>query len=187
MTAERFRGDVFPVGLRCTVRAMSTSGDFHAPHVRLANTPPSVIVRLQDSFVDWASRNAEPGLLRQLVALLTFDGVLGMAAGGARGGRQGGRQLTFTSEAADLSVHVLDEGKDTCALDGIVLATGDSDHPYRLRLLDAQSGEPAVEATVTDEFGGFRIRNIPRGQYVLVATDIADEISFGPIQLRSDG
>ena len=174
------------MGLSSTVRAMSTSGDFHPPHVRLASTPPSVMARLQESFVDWASRNAEPGLLRQFVALLTFDGVPGMAVGGVRGGSQGARQLTFTSEAADLSVHVLDEGKDTCALDGIVLATGDTDHPYRLRLLDAHSGEPAVEAAVTDEFGGFRIRNIPSGQYVLVATDIADEISFGPIQLRSD-
>lgn len=166
---------------------MSTSDDFYPPHVRLASTPPSVLARLQESFVDWASRNAEPGLLRQLVALLTFDGVPGLAVGGARGGVQGGRQLTFTSEAADLTVHVLNEGEDTCALDGMVLAAGDTDHPYRLRLLDAQSGELAVDAAVTDEFGGFRLRNIPSGQYVLVATDIADEISFGPIQLRGDG
>ncbi len=166
---------------------MSTTGDFHPPPVRLANTPPSVLARLQDSFVDWASRNAEPGLLRQLVALLTFDGVPGIAIGGARGGTQGGRQLTFTSETADLTVHVLNEGEDTCALDGIVLAAHDTDRPYRLRLLDAQSGEPAVAAIVTDEFGGFRMRNIPSGQYVLVATDISDEISFGPIQLRGDG
>lgn len=187
MTTKSFRADVFRVVLRSTVRAMGTSGDFHPPHVRLANTPPSVMARLQASFGDWASRNAEPGLLRQLVALLTFDGVPGMAVGGARGGTQGRRQLTFTSEAADLTVHVLNESEDTCALDGIVLAAHDTDRPYRLRLLDAQSGEPAVAATVTDDFGGFRMRSIPSGHYVLVATDIADEISFGPIQLRSDG
>ena len=103
-----------------------------------------------------------PGLLKRVVATLTFDG--GCTGGGGRSaGTQGARrQLVFSADDLDVALNVLPRARDkNFDLDGQVLSRDDVElGSFSVQLLQ---GETELGITTTDDLGAFAFDSIPSG------------------------
>jgi hypothetical protein len=123
----------------------------------------------------------EPGLVRRVLAGLTFDSNLQPAVGlRAVGGQQARRQLIYHAGDFDLALNLLARDADNdLDVDGQMLSReGGEIGPLSVQLLH---GGREVALTVTDELGSFAFRGVAPGAYELVFGADGIEVSVSPV------
>lgn len=145
--------------------------------------PAEVRQELTRRFEAYAERGHPPGLLRRLVASLSFDSGLEPAFGvrsAASGEAQ--RQLIFTTDAAEIALNVSPRPLDGhLDLEGQIFPSDDADPgSFGVQLL---SGTDEVGITATDELGEFGFETVPPGTYQILLGSDRVEILISPIEL----
>jgi hypothetical protein len=150
----------------------------------LESPPPEVRSTLIAHFEAHAEGRRPPGLLKRIVATLTFDDGLRPAVGVRSAGAQGARrQLVYSAEALDIALNFSQSARNKkFDLNGQVLSHNDAElGSFSVQLLQSES-ELAI--TATDDLGGFAIETIPPGVYEIVLSSERVEVSIKPVELN---
>jgi hypothetical protein len=150
----------------------------------LESAPPDVRSTLVAQFKEHAEGRRQPGLLRRIVATLTFDDGLRPAVGVRSVGAQGTRrQLVYSADALDVALNFLPHTRDKMFdLNGQVLSHDDAElGSFSVQLLQR---ETELAITATDDLGGFVIESLPPGAYEIVLSSEQVEISIKPVELN---
>jgi hypothetical protein len=150
----------------------------------LESAPPDVRSTLVAQFKEHAEGRRQPGLLRRIVATLTFDDGLRPAVGVRSVGAQGTRrQLVYSADALDVALNFLPRTRDKMFdLNGQVLSHDDAElGSFSVQLLQR---ETELAITATDDLGGFVIESLPPGAYEIVLSSEQVEISIKPVELN---
>jgi hypothetical protein len=150
----------------------------------LESAPPDVRSMLVAQFKEHAEGRRQPGLLRRIVATLTFDDGLQPAVGVRSVGAQGTRrQLVYSADAIDVALNFLPHTRDKMFdLNGQVLSHDDAElGSFSVQLLQR---ETELAITATDDLGGFVIESLPPGVYEIVLSSEQVEISIKPVELN---
>ena len=150
----------------------------------LESPPPEVRSTLIASFKAHTEGRRLPGLLKRIVATLTFDDGLHPAVGVRSVGAQGARrQLVYSADALDVALNLLPRARDKkFDLNGQVFSDDDAElGSFSVQLLE---GETELAITATDEVGGFAIESIPPGVYEIILSSERVEVSFRPGKLN---
>jgi len=145
--------------------------------------PPGLRAALVETFEAHTQDRRGPGLVRRVLAGLTFDSNLQPAAGlRAIGAQPSRRQLIYHAEAFDLAVNLLARGSDNdLDLDGQVLPNdGGAPELFSVQLL---RGGSEVDLTVTDDLGSFAFQGVPPGSYELILGAEGVEVSVLPVDV----
>jgi hypothetical protein len=155
---------------------------FRATEVALTESPPP---ELGDALVEIFEAHTRdrraPGLVRRVLAGLTFDSNLQPAVGlRAVGGQQSRRQLIYHADEFDLALNLLARDADNdLDVDGQVLPPeGGEIEPFSVQLLH---DDREVALSVTDELGSFVFRGVTPGAYELVFGADGVEVSVSPV------
>ncbi|MGH3148653.1 MAG: hypothetical protein ACRDTR_22975 [Rubrobacter sp.] len=146
----------------------------------LAAPPREVRENLGRRFAAYARGSREPGLLRRVVARLSFDGRMQPAFSlrSARTSEAQG-QLVYSTAVADVALNVHPYPGDRIALDGQIFPTGGAEPDgFVVQLL---SGGSDVGITTTDEIGEFGFESIAQGEYEILVTNVEVEIQLSPV------
>src|SRR5215217_4587005 len=150
----------------------------------LESPPPEVRSTLIAHFKAHAEGRRTPGLLKRVVATLTFDGDLRPAVGARSAGTQGARrQLVYSADALDVALNVLPRARDkNFDLDGQVLPRDDVElGSFSVQLLQS---ETELGITATDDLGAFAFESIPSGEYEIILSTEWVEVSIAPVELN---
>ena len=150
----------------------------------LESAPPDVRSTLVAQFKEHVEGRRQPGLLRRIVATLTFDDGLQPAVGVRSVGAQGTRrQLVYSADALDVALNFLPRTRDKMFdLNGQVLSHDDAElGSFSVQLLQR---ETELAITATDDLGGFVIESLPPGVYEIVLSSEQVEISIKPVELN---
>ena len=150
----------------------------------LESPPPEVRSTLIARFRAHAEGRRTPGLLKRVVATLTFDGGLRPAVGARTAGTQGARkQLVYSADALDVALNVLQRARDkNVDLDGQVLPRDDVElGSFSVQLLQS---ETEVSMTAADDLGAFAFESIPSGVYEIILSTDRVEVSIAPVELN---
>jgi hypothetical protein len=155
---------------------------FKATEVALTESPPPELGDTLAEIFDAHTRDRRsPGLVRRVLAGLTFDSNLQPAVGlRAVGGQQARRQLIYHTDEFDLALNLLarDAGNDL-DVDGQMLPhEGGEIGPLSVQLLHYGH---EVALTVADELGSFAFRGVAPGSYELVLGADGVEVSVSPV------
>ena len=151
----------------------------------LESPPPEVRSTLIARFKAHAEGRRTPGLLKRVVATLTFEGGLRPAVGVRAAGTQGARrQLVYSADSMDVALNFLPRARDkNIDLDGQVLPRDDVElGSFSIQLLQ---GETELGITATDDLGAFAFESIPSGVYEVVLSTDWVEISIAPVELNA--
>jgi hypothetical protein len=151
----------------------------------LESPPPEVRDTLIARFEAYAKGQRTPGLLKRVLARLTFDSDLRPAVGlRTAGAQQARRQLVYSAGAFDVALNLRSRVPDeNLVLDGQVLPREDQElKPFSVQLLH---GGTELGLTTTDELGSFAFRDIPPGVYDIVLSTDQEEISIAPVDLSA--
>ncbi|HIC88985.1 MAG TPA: hypothetical protein EYP04_06245, partial [Anaerolineae bacterium] len=116
----------------------------------------------------YATTELAPGLFQRLVAVLCFDSRLQPGVAGARSGPGQTFQLLYSSEVADVELHVLptETGEGFTLLgQALPLASDANVTGCAVQLL---TGEVEWGLTSTNELGEFSFESVPSGEYELI-------------------
>lgn len=145
----------------------------------LESPPPALRASLIERF---ATTRRQPGLLRRISALLSFDSAQQPALSGARGVSDGQRrQLVFSTDQADIAVNILTRAADQqLELSGQIFRKDDSlDDALQIRLLlDAT----VLATTTADQLGEFAFPAMPPASYMMTVSDPTTELVI-PLEL----
>jgi hypothetical protein len=150
----------------------------------LESPPPDVRSTLISRFKAHAEGRRTPGLLKRVVATLTFDGGLRPAVGARAAGTQGARrQLVYSADALDVALNFLPRARDkNFDLDGQVLPRDDVElGSFSVQLLQS---ETELGITATDDLGAFAFESIPSGVYEIILSTDRVEVSIAPVELN---
>jgi hypothetical protein len=150
----------------------------------LESPPPEVRSTLIARFMAHAEGRRTPGLLKRLVATLTFDGGLRPAVGVRSAGTQGARrQLVYSADDLDVALNFLPRASDkNFDLDGQVLPRDEVDlGSFSVQLLQS---ETELGITATDDLGAFAFESIPSGVYEIILSTDRVEVSVAPVELN---
>ena len=150
----------------------------------LESPPPEVRSALIARFRAHTEGRRTPGLLKRVVATLTFDGGLRPAVGARAADTQGARrQLVFSAGDLDVALNFLPRARDkNFDLDGQVLPRDDVElGSFGVQLLQ---NETEFGITVTDELGAFAFESIPSGVYEIIISADRVEVSIAPVELN---
>jgi hypothetical protein len=150
----------------------------------LDSPPPEVRSALIARFKAHAEDRRTPGLLKRVVATLTFDGGLRPAVGARAAGTQGTRrQLVYSADTIDVALNLLPRARDkNFDLDGQVLPhDGVEPGSFSVQLLQS---ETELGITATDELGAFAFESIPSGVYEIILSTDRVEVSIAPVELN---
>ena len=150
----------------------------------LESPPPEVRSTLIARFKAHAESRRPPGLLKRVVATLTFDDGLRPAVGVRSARTQGARrQLVYTADTLDVALNILPRARDKKVdLHGQVLAQNDVElGSFSVQLLQSKS-ELAI--TATDDLGSFTIEAIPPGVHELILSSDRVEVSITSVELN---
>ena len=150
----------------------------------LESPPPEVRSTLIARFRAHVEGRRTPGLLKRVVAMLTFDGGLRPAVGARAADRQGARrQLVYSAETLDVALNVLQRARDkNVDLDGQVLPRDDVElGSFGVQLLQS---ETEFGLTDTDDLGAFAFESIPSGVYEIILSTDRVEVSIAPVELN---
>ena len=150
----------------------------------LESPPPEVRSTLIARFRAHAEGRRTPGLLKRVVATLTFDGGLRPAVGVRSAGTQGARrQLVYSADDLDVALNFLPRARDkNFDLDGQVLPHNDMElGSFSVQLLQS---ETELGITATDDLGAFVFDSIPSGVYEIVLGTDRVEVSIAPVELN---
>jgi len=155
---------------------------FRATEDALAESPPPELGdALVEIFEAYTRDRQAPGLVRRVLAGLTFDSNLQPAVGlRAVGGQQARRQLIYHADEFDLALNLLARDADSdLDVDGQMLPReGGEIEPLSVQLLH---DDHEVALTVTDELGSFAFRGVAPGAYELVFGADGVEVSVSPV------
>jgi hypothetical protein len=150
----------------------------------LESPPPEVRSTLISRFRAHAEGRLTPGLLKRVVATLTFDGGLRPAVGVRSAGIQGARrQLVYSADYLDVALNFLPRARDkNFDLDGQVLPRDDVElGSFSVQLLQSES---ELGITATDDLGAFAFESIPSGVYEIILSTDRVEVSIAPVELN---
>jgi len=150
----------------------------------LESPPPDVRSTLISRFKAHAEGRRTPGLLKRVVATLTFDGGLRPAVGARAAGTQGARrQLVYSADALDVALNFLPRARDkNFDLVGQVLPRDDVElGSFSVQLLQS---ETELGITATDDLGAFAFESIPSGVYEIILSTDRVEVSIAPVELN---
>jgi hypothetical protein len=150
----------------------------------LESPPPEVRSTLIARFRAHAEGRRTPGLLKRVVATLTFDGGLRPAVGVRSAGTQGARrQLVYSVDDLDVALNFLPRARDkNFDLDGQVLPRDDVElGSFSVQLLQSES---ELGITATDDLGAFAFESIPSGVYEIILSTERVEVSIAPVELN---
>ena len=150
----------------------------------IASPPPQVRQTLTDRFEAYAQSKREPGLLKRLVATLTFDSGMQPAPGLRTAGTpQSQRQFVYSTEAADVTIDVsLRPQEELLDLDGQIFPTNGTDPGgFDVRLL---AGASEVSTSATNDLGEFTFEAVPPGVYEVLASSERVEIRIPRVEVR---
>jgi hypothetical protein len=152
----------------------------------LESPPPEVRSTLVARFEAHAEGRRTPGLLKRVVAALTFDGGLRPAAGLRAAGVQEGvrKQLVYSADALDVALHFWPRARDKkLHLQGQIFPRDEMElGSFSVQLL---RGETEVAITATDDLGGFAFEAIPPGVYTVILSTDQVEVSITPANLSA--
>ena len=137
----------------------------------LASPPATVRTELTRRFEAYAQKRPQPGLLQQLVAILTFDSHSQSAAAGIRAAStpETQRQLIYTTDVADIALNVQPRSNKLFDLNGQVLPTEEvALDNFSVQLLRDMEEKGL---TTTDNLGEFLFEAIPTGIYELIVSN----------------
>jgi hypothetical protein len=146
--------------------------------------PPEVRSTLIARFRAHGEGRRTPGLLKRVVATLTFDGGLRPAVGVRSAGTQGARkQLVYSADDLDVALNFLPRARDkNFDLDGQVLPRNDVElGSFSVHLLQSES---ELGITATDDLGAFAFESIPSGVYEIIFSTDRVEVSIAPVELN---
>src|SRR5918998_125961 len=150
----------------------------------LESPPPEVRSALIARFKAHAEGRQTPGLLKRIVATLTFDGGLRPAVGARTAGMQGARrQLVYSADGLDVALNFLPRARDkNFDLDGQVLPRDDVElGSFGVQLLQSAT---ELGITATDDLGAFAFESIPSGVYEIILSTDRVEVSIAPVELN---
>lgn len=149
----------------------------------IASPPSEVRDTLIERFEAYAEGEQQPGLLKRLVATLTFDSSLQPAPGLRAGSVMESQQLVYSTDAADLAMIVRRRPRDELLdLDGQILPVNSTDSGvFGVQLLD---GPSEVATTATNDLGEFTFKAVPPGVYEMLAGNDRVEIQIPRLELR---
>lgn len=151
----------------------------------LESPPREVRDALIARFEAYANGQRTPGLIKRVLASLTFESDLRPAVGlRTAGAQQARRQLVYSAGAFDVVLNLRSRVPDeNLVLDGQVLPREDQElKPFSVQLL---YGGTELGLTATDELGSFALRDIPPGVYDIVLSTDEEEISIAPVDLSA--
>jgi hypothetical protein len=151
----------------------------------LESPPREVRDTLIARFEAYTNGQRTPGLLKRVLARLTFDSDLRPAVGlRTAGAQQARRQLVYSAGEFDIALNLRSHVPDkNLVLDGQVLPREDQElKPFSVQLLH---GGTELGLTSTDELGSFALRDIPPGVYDIVLSTDQEEISIAPVDLSA--
>ena len=149
----------------------------------LESPPREVRDALIARFEAYANGQRTPGLLKRVLASLTFDSDMRPAVGlRTAGAQQARRQLVYSAGAFDVVLNLRSRvPNENLVLDGQVFPREDQElKPFSVQLLH---GGTELGLTATDELGSFALRDIPPGDYDMVLSTDQEEISIAPVDL----
>ena len=150
----------------------------------LESPPPEVRSTLIARFRAPAEGRRTPGLLKRVVATLTFDGGLRPAVGVRSAGAQGARrQLVYSVDDLDVALNFLPRARDkNFDIDGQILPRNDVElGSFSVQLLQS---ETELGITATDDLGAFAFESIPSGVYEIILSTDRVEVSIAPVELN---
>ena len=150
----------------------------------LESPPPEVRSTLIAHFKAHAEGRRTPGLLKRVVATLTFDGGLRPAVGLRSAGTQGARrQLVYSADDLDVALNFLPRARDkNFDIDGQILPRNDVElGSFSVQLLQS---ETELGITATDDLGAFAFESIPSGVYEIILSTERVEVSIAPVELN---
>jgi hypothetical protein len=142
----------------------------------IALPPPEVREELIERFEAYAEGKQHPGLLQRLVATLTFDSNLRPALGlRAAAAPESQRQLVYSTDAADVALHVRPRPHDGLLdLNGQIFPVNSADSgTFGVQLLE---GTSEVATTATNDLGEFAFEAVSPGVYEVLASNDRVEI-----------
>ena len=142
----------------------------------IASLPSGVREELIERFEAYAEGKQHPGLLRRLVATLTFDSYLRPALGlRAAAAPESQRQLVYSTDAADVALHVRPHPRDGLFdLNGQIFpANSAASGAFGVQLLE---GASEVATTATNDLGEFAFEAVSPGAYEVLASNDRVEI-----------
>jgi hypothetical protein len=150
----------------------------------IAAPPPQVRETLIDRFEAYAEGKRRPGLLKRLVATLTFDSGMQPALSWRATTPELLRQFAYSTEAADVAIDVLARPRDELVdIYGEILPVDITDSgAFGVQLL---AGSSEVATTATNDLGQFSFEAIPPGLYEMMLSSERVEISIPQVELRS--
>jgi hypothetical protein len=150
----------------------------------IASLPSEVREELIERFEAYAEGKQHPGLLQRLVATLTFDSNLRPALGlRAATVPESQRQLVYSTDAADVALHVRPRPRDGCFdINGQIFPSGGTESGiFGVQLLQ---GTSEVATTATNDLGEFTFEAVSPGVYDVLASDERVEIRIPQVALN---
>lgn len=150
----------------------------------IASPPPKVRKTLVERFEAYAERKRGPGILKRLVATLSFDSALQPAPGlRASYAPDQQREFVYCSEVADIAITVRLRPHDGLSeIEGQIFPINGADpEAFGVRLLD---GASVVAAITANDLGEFSFGAVPPGTYEVLATSDRAEIWLTGIEVR---
>jgi hypothetical protein len=150
----------------------------------IASPPPEVRDTLIDRFGAYAAGKRRSGLLKRVVATLSFDSdlqpALGLRATGAPGSQ---RQFVYSSEVADVAINLRTRPQDGLAdLYGQIFPVDGTDPgAFGAQLLN---GTSEAATTATNDLGEFSFGAVPPGTYEVLACSDQVEIRLTGVEVR---
>lgn len=136
----------------------------------LASPPPKLRKELMRRFEAYSSEHQHPGFFQRLVATLTFDSGMQVAAAGLRSAvsLSSQRQIIYTSNVADIVLNFQPRLHDkNIDIVGQFLPTDPSlNGPFSIQLLQ---GNTEIKLTAIDEIGEFSFEAVSLGEYTIIA------------------
>ncbi len=149
----------------------------------IASPPPQVRETLTERFEAYAQGKREPGLLKRLVATLTFDSGLQPAPGLRTAGTpELQRKCTYSTDAADITISVRPRPRDGLVdIQGRIFPVNStSPGAFGVQLLE---GPSEVVTTAANALGRFTFEAIPPGVYEVLASSERVEIRIPHLEL----
>jgi hypothetical protein len=139
------------------------------------SAPASLIKSAKDMFRNRGA-NREPSRLARLLAALTFDSLTAKPAFGLRSGATAGRQLVYSTEMADIDLHVSPQSAEW-EIAGQIL--GSSESRGKVNLVS----ETFSASADLNELAEFGFQSVPSGIYTMFVHLPELEIEIPPLQL----
>lgn len=150
----------------------------------IGSPPPEVREELARRFESFTEGRRQPGLLRRVLAALSFDSGLDPTFGVRSAGcQEAQRQYIYSTDLADVALNLQPRPGGKLDLLGQVLPDGEEE-PDDFTVQILQGGVEAAEAVSADDLGEFTFEELETGTYEMILATERYEILIPPFELR---